>query len=415
MLWKKTADDSIYIDLLHGSVYPIRNRRIYRNKCNSVAISLRNQGNKLYSEQKFEDAFVKYNESVCFSENNSESLALAYSNRSQCFLKMNMYDQCIGDVLLVKELQYPKILQSKLDARLKACELIKSVQQKPFRPTLSYEPHKEFNTMAHVLKIEYDNTYGRMVKAVCDIDVGQTVVIEEDYIRSTSSEYTKYCSYCGKTKTNFIPCKQCADATFCDKACAVKSSHHLECNLMFGSENICDQQSLTTILRSVLIGISSFDTINEFIKFVEDSLCASRHEISGTMECPKSKYRTFLQLASFVTDQRVLDFRKRAYFVREAINSSRYAYMFETVASQRFLAHLITYHGLILLSNSFAYEEDGTRFEELALNSSYFNHSCLPNAAKLTKNNWSVVKTIKPIKREEQHCLLLTLVARYST
>lgn len=404
MLWNKCKKDGMFIDLLHSVKYPIRNRRIHREKNNSVAMSLRIQGNQLYTQNKFEEAWIQYNESVCFSENDSECLALAYSNRSQCFLKMKMYERCLGDILLVKELQYPKSLIRKLDARQKECvEKSNSVHQISFVPTLSLEPHKKFSTMASVLKIEYNEVYGRLVKARCDIEIGETVVVEKDYIRSVNSEHNNYCLYCGETKVNLVPCKQCADAMFCDKACADNSSHYLECDMQFGSENVCDQQSLTAILRSILIGISTFDNIHEMIEFVEECLCTSPLEISEAVECSKSKYRTFFKLTSFATDQRVLDFRKRAYFVYESImNSSQHAHMFVTVATQRFLIHLITHHGLILLSNSFAFEEGGVIIEELALISSYFNHSCLPNVAKLTKNNFSIIKTILPIKRDEQ-------------
>lgn len=139
------------------------------------------------------------------------------------------------------------------------------------------------------------------------------------------------------------------------------------------------------------------------IEFIENCRSSSQYEISQSCDSPISKYRAFFKLAAFVTEERILNLKKPVFFIFNSIMaSSKLNYKFETTASQRFLSHLIIQHGLILNTNSFGSEDEDSRIESLLLLTSYFNHSCLPNVAKLSRGNLSVIKTILPIKQGEQ-------------
>lgn len=406
MLWEKSKTHSMFIDILKNVHYPLVIRPIYRKKKNSVSISLRNQGNELYKRGDFEEAWTKYNESVSFAESASECMALAYSNRSQCFLKLKMYERCSNDIQIIKEqCSCPESLLPKLNARQQLCveKLDSPIHSTTYVPTLNFEPDHTLPNMSSALKIESDPIYGRMIRAKFDLGIGQTILIEKDYIRNVIGGFNDSCMCCGKKKMNFIPCENCADAVFCNKECVDGSSHKLECGMDFGTDDLCDQQSLTTILRSVLIGISLFTTVDELMEFIENCRSAGPFEITTSVASAQSQYRTFFNLSTFATSERVLNFRRRAYFVFKSIMAStQHAHKFNTVASQRFLCHLIIHHGLIINTNSFSFDEDATRVEELVLIASYLNHSCLPNVAKLTKDNMSIIKTILPIKQGEQ-------------
>lgn len=414
MLWQKEKiADALYIDLLERVNYSLHNRRLHRKKNNNFSLVLRKEGNQKYLEHDYEAAWSKYNESVCFAEIDSEHLSLSYANRSQCFLKLQMYDRCLLDIQLAKDANYPERLLPKLENRKLECmnRLESSVQQKQtlIEPALSFEPDDKLPNMASVLQIQTDELYGRLVKAKCDINIGATLLIEEEYIHTVDSDVNNFCINCGKKKMNFIPCKNCADAMYCSMECKDNNFHEIECDMMLGSDDICDGQSLTFILRSVVIGINTFQTINEMMEVVENWRSTNPSEISESCGSSVSKYRTFFKLASFVTNQRILGFRKITYFIFHAImGSSKIVYKFETTAAQRFLIHLIVHHGLILSTNSFSFEEDAAHIQVLSLLTSYFNHSCLPNVTKLTKGNLSICKTILPIKRGEQ--LFLTYI-----
>lgn len=154
---------------------------------------------------------------------------------------------------------------------------------------------------------------------------------------------------------NFIPCRNCADVTFCSMKCSNNNFHGTECDMVLGTSDVCDKQSITFILRSLIIGIKTFPNINEMMDCVENWLLTNPREISECFESPQSKYRAFFKLASVITNQRIMDFRKITYFIFHAITvSSKLASKFETAAAKRFLIHLIVHHGFILSTNSFS-------------------------------------------------------------
>lgn len=408
MLWRKESNqsDAQYIDLLKDVTYPITSFRMNRKKNNAISESFRKEGNKIFFQNDLHGAMNSYNQSVSFAES-AEYLSLAYGNRSCCFFKLNMFDRCLVDIQLAKENNYPDNLAPKLNNRKEKClkaldSMTKATLREPLK--LSFEKDNEFPYMANVLKIEKDTFYGRMITAKQDIAIGQTILIEKAYVRAVSGDEVR-CEVCGKQQMNFIPCKDCADTFYCSDECADNTFHKTECNVIFGHPNLCDSASLSFILRSILIGINTFSTVNEMMEFVESSVTADPHGICLLDETPKSKYRVFLKLSSFVTDQLILDFRKKAFYIFHALMSTHdLRIKFHTKSAQHFLVHLIIHHGLILCTNSFGgcCGDNGDYQQNLFLLTSYINHSCIPNVIKLSNNNLAVVKTIQPIKKGQQ-------------
>lgn len=408
MLWQKETNGNnvLYIDLIKNVQFPLHNRNTHRKKNNDISVRLRKEGNEKYCKMDYEGAWIKYNESVCFAENNSDNLSLAFANRSQCFLKLKMHHRCLVDITLAKEANYPQHLITKLENRERECisSIETSVQQRFIEPTVDKVPY-----IADALQIQADEVFGRFIKAKRDIAIGETLLIEENFVRSVDSDLSNYCANCGRTKMNFIPCKSCADASFCSTECTNNNFHGTECDMVLGTNDVCDKQSLTFILRSLIIGINTFPTINEMMDCVENWRLTNPREINKVFESPTSKYCAFFKLASVVSNQRIMNFQRIAYYIFHAITaSSKLAHKFETAAAKRFLTHLIVHHGLILATNSFSFEEDESRVEELVLLTSFFNHSCLPNVTKLSRGNLSICKTILPVKENEQ--LFLTYI-----
>lgn len=406
MLWQKEINSHLYTDLLNNVEYSQQKRLIHRRKNNLFAQSLRTQGNKKYSEENFESAYNYYNESVCFATSDSDDLSFAYANRSMCFFKLQLYDRCLLDIKLAKDSNYPERLMVKLNDRESQCmvRLQSSVQQIFIEPKLSFEPNKSLSGMANVLECQTTELYGRAIIAKCDIAIGETVIIEKDYLYTVDSDLNIFCSNCGKIKMNFVACKNCADATFCSIECADNNFHKFECDMTIGSDDICDGVSLTFLLRSVVIGINSFETTNEMMEHVQHWLLTTKlREIIESNESSKSKYEIFFKLTSTVSKQRTLKSCKIAFYAFHSIMSSpELACKFQTIAEKRFLVHLIIHHDFIIRTNSFESESTEARVQELGLLTSYLNHSCLPNVTKLNKRNLSICKTILPIKKGDQ-------------
>lgn len=424
MLWEKESNtsDALYIDLLKNVNHSLENFRLNRKKSNALSLRTRTDGNRKYSENDVDGAMEMYNQSICFAENDSEHLSLGYANRSSCFLKLRMYDRCLVDIQLAKDAKYPERLMPKLEDRKRECikRLQSEVQPISTEPTLSFDADVKLPCLANVLQIEKNAQYGRLVTAKRDIQIGETVLVEEAYIHIVYGVELNKCTNCAKEKMNFIPCANCVDAMYCSEKCANNHFHETECDIVLGSNDCCDGESLSFILRSVIIGINTFGTINEMMEFVEDRRLTDPHEITESIATTKSKYGTFLKLSSFAFNSRISDYRKSAYIIFKAImGSSKLSTKFQSKASQRFLMHLIVHHGLILRMNAFSgysepisgyfgdgsvtEDDDGKQFEkELHLITSYFNHSCIPNVIKLGKDNVAVCKALLPIKQGEQ-------------
>lgn len=273
--------------------------------------------------------------------------------------------------------------------------------------------------MANVVDIEKNAQFGRLIRANRDIEIGETILIEEAYISIVYGWKANKCNNCLKEKMNFIPCVNCADAMHCNSRCADNLFHEAECDMLLGSDDCCDDESLTFLLRSVIIAINTFPTVNALIDFVEKCRTSDPLDIRESVGTAISQYRTFFKLASALTSHKhVSDYFKMTYFVFHAIMGSSLGKKLATKASQRFLLHLIIHHCLIIQVNGFSgytdpvngtfgqaaiADDDHRQFQrEIHLLTSYFNHSCIPNVVKLGRDNLAVCKAMLPIKKGEQ-------------
>lgn len=424
MLWRKESNDkdSLYVDLLKNVIYQLDNihHNIHCKKNNSLSLSARLDGNIKVNIKDFEGAMKLYNKSICFAEDNCH-LSLAYANRSYCFFEMNLFDRCLVDIQYAIETHYPDNLLPKLEDRKQQC--LKKLEIQPLsasiEPASSFEANNAFSCMTKKIQIEKNEIFGRLVTAKSDFEIGQTVMVEKAYVRTVSGD-NNMCHNCSKQKMNFFPCATCADTMFCDEKCAKNNYHKIECDMVIGAENMFDGVSLHFILRSVVSGLAIFSTIHDIMEFVENCHSTDLKEIPQSIDSDISQYQTFFKL-SLPSHQQILDsdFSKRSYIIYQGImNSSKLGSKFDTLSKQRFLAHLIAHHSVILCTNAFSglcnpsddtadtsihiIENDGSYEHNVFLVTSYFNHSCLPNVTKLSKDNLAVIKAIQPIKKNQQ-------------
>lgn len=411
MSWAKLSSEinALCVDLLKnvdGS-----NLCDTRSKSDKLSSQFRHDGNLKILKNEYHGAIKLYNKSIRFAVDN-ETLSLAYANRSYCYMKLNLFDQCLVDIEHANEACYPEHLAIKLEKRKKECIEKKKFQIKSScaEPRLSYEADNKLPCIANVLKIESNKQFGRLITAKCDINVGDTLLVETAYIRSSTGDE---CHNCAKAKFNLIPCISCVDAMYCSKFCAENNFHHVECKMSFDSDN------LNFILRSIITGINTFTTIDEMIEFVNCIQSTDPNEICYLIDTPKTKYSAFFKLCAFITEQRTINFRQQAASIYRAImNSTIYGSKFETQEKQRFLLHLIYHHASVIFTNAFGglceppdeligsiserIEHSDDYERSIFLVSSYFNHSCLPNVTKLSKDNLAVVKAILPIQSGQQ-------------
>lgn len=430
MLWKQESieKDALLIDIFKNFKYS--DKLCGNNKKNNkLSVNARETGNVKLEQNDIDSAMKMYNKSIRFAEDN-DHLCLAYGNRSYCFLKLNCFDQCLVDIQNAIDTHYPKHLTPKLEKRKKQCleKLESQTKLTCIEPQLSYTPDHKLPCMANVLQIEINKQYGRLITAKTDIRIGETLLVEKAYVRSSTGAE---CYNCSKKNMNFFPCLNCADVMYCSKNCSDENFHSVECNTEFGSDDSSEGESSSFILRSLVIGINTFKTIDEMIALITSCLSTDPKEICQSISTPMEMYKAFFELSSFIRDQQILDFRKQAAVIFNTImGSSKLSLKFDTQAKQRFLGHLIVHHGLIIRTNAFGglcepadeFNDDDVNGKALSrteidndyernvfLLTSYFNHSCLPNVTKLSIDNLAVVQAIQPIKKGQQ--LFVTYLA----
>lgn len=193
------------------------------NKSNAKSNELRTEGNKFYSERKFYDALIKYNESLCFAEVESETFGLAYANRSAVFFEMKLYDKCLRNIELAKQNHYPEKNFEILDKREEKCKELEKTQPKKspwnfFK--LSHPANKKIPFIIDCLEVKSDEKYGRHIITNRALKVGDILSIEKPFCGVLLSESNLHkiphanifqrCSYCLKENAlNLMPCKTC--------------------------------------------------------------------------------------------------------------------------------------------------------------------------------------------------------------
>lgn len=425
VLWKKESNiaNALYTNLFKDTTtiqgYNEWNRKLRSNKwndrflnkeyepqkSNQISDQLRAEGNLYFKFGQFTEAMEYYSLSLRFAEPETNNISFAYANRATCFLRLTKYDECLRDIELAVQNQYPhmsKLMQRKADCECKKRQNGNSAINNVFQLTLSFKPNEKFPCMADVLEIQQNEEYGRHIVAKCDIDVGKTILVEENFVSYANAYDRIQCDTCLQTSKNFIACIKCTSAMFCSETCQNRNEFHEK----FCGENINRMPSYVKFIgKSVLIALNAFSTVDELTDFVGDILSKRGKEVPSAANDPKSKYGLFLHLQPAnveildTTENITIVYRTYAGllqipFVKNLFNSEQ---------KQRFLMHLVGEHCLIISNNSYGgLNMDNSPLGTLANVMSLFNHACAPNVFNSTTGNEEICITLRPIKKGDQ-------------
>lgn len=191
-------------------------------KCNKTADKFRDDGNAHWWCKEFHDALVAYNKSLCYAEEGSEQLSLAYANRSAIYLAAKMYDKCLENVNLSISHGLDINKLSKLNEREEKCKkLMKAEKQNPqddpwnfFK--LSHPANKKIPFIVDCLELRENGKYGRYLVATSYLKPGDIIAIEEPFYKSIDKEFVySRCSNCLKSnQLSLIPCPRCTNSKF---------------------------------------------------------------------------------------------------------------------------------------------------------------------------------------------------------
>lgn len=408
-LWQKEDDSSsdLYADLFKNAMKLQIDVKQAAGKSNAVADKHRNDGNKLFTQKKWIEAVEEYNQSLCYAETGTESMSIAYANRSSCFLHLEKYDFCLRDIELAIKANYPQRLMAKIAQRKADCLKLTASDKKsgPATVKLSYGESATILGMANVLKIEQNVEFGRHIVAKCDIPVGKTVLVEPYYVLTIEGG-TSHCSTCQAIECNLIPCENCTIAMFCSAACLEHGRvfHDMECGYVFGKEaKFC---VVRHTLRTIFLGLDACQSVDGLMEFVEN-VRLQQPNIRTSLVDPKDKYRAFLQLnvPSCVESYIPCYVSLSNCALRRMKAVPKMAQLVNSLDKERFFMHLITTH-LIRLSNNqnkdSTYKGKSKSMCAIGLVYPLFNHQCNPSVFVFNKGNKNVCITARPIKKGEQ-------------
>lgn len=407
-LWQTEIDqtDCVYIDLFASEqMFQMpddkwENLSVYQSwKNNQYSTELRMEGNVKFRLGSSIDAMNLYNKSVCFAENGSENVILAYANRAECFFQMQMYQEALNDIELTKCANMSSRLISKLDVIEQKChQQLAASNEMPSKCSiqLSFATNDNFPCMSNVLEIKSNKEFGRHLIANCDIPVGKTVLIEDDYV-SMKCDDELVCYTCYRKKTNFIACTQCTDVVFCNTDCMDGNlTHKWECGTFFALL----PYRMNFQIQTLLLAIETFLTVEHLMEFVKNVLHEEADKIPTSLHHPQSKYHFFFKLnKSAPFHSKYLSKIHQIY--KNVMMLPKVSTIFNSNEKQYFLMHLILHHFLVIKTNSILSKSPWSTVSVFNV-LSMLNHSCAPNLYHPRKGKQQYCVTIRPVKMGEQ-------------
>lgn len=207
--------------------------KILYAKSNAVAKEKRKLGIKCFHNRDWNDAIDWFNESLCFAENGSKSVATAYAHRSACFFNLKWYEKCLADIELAKDHNYH--LMDDLAKRKESCLAhIAQRNQNGRSDNLQLQSHLNehgyFAGASDIIELKIQNGGRYAIEAKRDIDVGEIVAVDKAFTKTLYTIYGWKCNICLKSNTNLVPCKRCTTAMFC-RECEKNDLHKYECRI----------------------------------------------------------------------------------------------------------------------------------------------------------------------------------------
>lgn len=354
-------------------------------------------GDDELKKSNWKNALNSYSRSLCFATSDVY-LSYGFAKRSRCFYNTGMYKACLIDIDLAKRYNYENLAE--LEQRRKNCERDMSEQVKIFTPQLSFPSHEQFPGLANMLKIERNHEFGLHVTATADIDVGRTVLLEKAFI-AVSNDTEQRCSKCFSSQTNLVPCKKCARALFCVGSCEICDIHQLECGLQFPRKSIWIKEDYYSIIRSIIVVINMFSSIEELKNFVENVIADEQMKLPTNTLDDHSKYGIILRHFNKNYPDASNTTKSNIQAIYQALmNHKPIGSKFKIKHHQRFLMHLIGHH--ISAWRNITNGAKGIKKLVTPVISGYFNHSCMPNAIFLHIDGFLMVKTCRPIRTGQQ-------------
>lgn len=265
-------------------------------KSNKVAKEKRKLGIECFYKRDWNDAIDWFNESLCFAENGSKHIGIAYADRSACFFNLKSYEKCLVDIELATGYSYQK--PAELEKRKVSCltQIASNRNQNDKCDNLQLQSHLSehghFTGASDTIELKmHDGRYS--VAAKQDIDVGEIIAVDRAFTKTLFTIYGWKCNICLKSNSNLVPCKRCTTAMFC-RECENNDLHQFECRMKTSKYSTFNNY-LMRELRTFFVAMNLFETADQMMEFVEQSLADA--EIPTTnINDERLRYKLFLKI-----------------------------------------------------------------------------------------------------------------------
>ena len=300
----------------------IKVKENYRPKSKKSAESWRAEGNKLFKAKKYQAAADAYTKSIILAPNDSDSLSLAYNNRSTTNFYMKKYGLCLQDIEMAFVHNYPENKRFRLHQRIGRCMYYMSQKEQAIRafqetittldmaeicpkekatmlsdmqraidqcgsiqalpvdvsiqsfnrchkgvPKLGCDSSSEVPCLSDCVEIRLDGHGGRGLFAKRDIEVGETLIVETPFTSTLLKEFNfSHCQNCCNRVALPLPCKLCSGVVFCSMSCrdsAWKKFHWAECQVLESIQDVTGDLSFLSCRMIVSAGLTVLDEIQE--------------------------------------------------------------------------------------------------------------------------------------------------------
>lgn len=211
-------------------------------KNNVISEQIRKKGNESFYQKDYFDALSKYNEALRYAEINSKELGLCYGNRSAVYLQVKQFNECLENIRLARQNNYPNESLQKLIKREDQCKKLMEnavgSMEKPWNDfyKMSYSSHPNIPFLADCVELKElkGKKRGMFLATKRDLKAGDIIGVTEPMFRFPYFT-THRCSYCLADKfMNYILCSGCVDVMFCNEMCmknAINEFHQFDCGI----------------------------------------------------------------------------------------------------------------------------------------------------------------------------------------
>ncbi|KMY93095.1 SET and MYND domain-containing protein 4 [Drosophila simulans] len=398
------------------------NVTLREDKCNKRSVEFRMLGNEQFSlkNRNYFKALELYNKSICYAEPNSEHLSIGYANRSAVLFEWKRYRQCLDNIELARQANYPARLSHKLDKRERDCQQLLDQQPPdvvPYEFKLSFEPHAQVPFIADCLELRETSAEGRFVVTNRDLVVGDLVCVEEPFCSTllTPMRYIR-CATCKRENyLTLIPCDSCCSTMFCSEECksiAMQTYHRFECPIIDLLNRMFNKIHCIA-LRTTLVALNIFPSIEELIDFCEQEQnqgkCA--FDLDYNELTPEEHYRAIHGLVTNQHLRSVSDLFQRSVVcavlkhfiieytpVKEYVGGEEGVNFFTDLLFRHLQTSPSNMHGIDLVEQVNETKDDQTHSSGAYAFLSLLNHSCSPNTVRIYEGTKAYMFILRPIK-----------------